>query len=314
MNKTITLSINKELDGTSVKSIVKHTIKLSASLITELKKVSDGITLDGVRVTVRAIAHDGQTLCLHIPEDCSSQPVPVDLPVDIVYEDDDIVVVNKPPYMPTHPSHGHQDDTLANALSYYYRDVARENGGFVFRALNRLDRNTSGIVCVAKNKYAAALYGGLMAQGKIRKKYIAIVDGDARALCGSGTCIIDNFIRRERESIITRCICSERDDGAAHAVTELRTIGVTDDGMHSIVELLPRTGRTHQLRVHLAHAGFPITGDGLYGEESPLIARHALHAASIVLPTPSGEMALDAPLPQDMQMLITTLGACQTSF
>lgn len=304
MNKRISLKITPELSGRSVLSVLRQ-LHISESLLTYLKKLPHGIAVNGSHVTVRHILRDGETLSVNIDEDESgSSLVPVDMPLDIIFEDEDIIVLNKPPFVPTHPSHGHQTDTLANALCYYFLHNAQEDGNFVFRALNRLDRNTSGVVCVTKNKYAAALYGAEMAKGRISKKYIAIVDGDMTSLCDGEYHTVSTYIRRERESIITRTVCRADEDGAAAAISEFKVLKVSADKKHSLVELLPQTGRTHQLRVHMAHIGYPISGDGLYGKESPLIARHALHAERLSITLSGEHKSFTAILPPDICALL----------
>ena len=304
MNKRISLKITADLDGKSILSVLRQ-LRVSDGIITYLKKLPHGITVDGTHATVRRILKEGECLVLDILEEgTGSGLVPTPLPIDIIYEDEDVIVLNKPPFVPTHPSHGHQTDTLANALCYYFKNQDQRNGEFVFRALNRLDRNTSGVVCVTKNKYAAALYGAEMAEGRIKKKYLAVTDGDMSALNDGAYHLISTYIRRERESIITRTVCDPDEDGAASAITEFKVICVSTDKKHSLVELLTQTGRTHQLRVHLSHIGYPITGDGLYGRESADIARHALHAEQLFIEMQGRTRSFIAPLPEDIKALI----------
>ena len=285
--------------GRSVKDILDRKMNVSARMLALLKRREDGITVNGKRVTVRFVLSTGDRLVLSLGEEKTGDNVaPVDIPLDVIFENEDMIVVNKPPYMPTHQSHGHTDDTLANALAFRYRD----QGAFVFRAVNRLDRNTSGTVLVARNKYSSGMLCGLMKERKIKKIYYAILDGIPKEDSG----VIDTYIRRREQSIIFRCVCSAEDEGAERAVTEYRVIG--KGKAHSLVRFVPHTGRTHQIRVHSACLGCPIVGDGLYGKESSLISRHALHAAEMSIPVDGQEYtSFRAPMPRDMAELVRDL-------
>ena len=306
--------------GKTVRDILKKYFGFSSKALTALKRDENGIVLNGVRVTVRAPVKDGDTLVLNLAADDKNMGVsaePVRLPLSIVYEDADVLVADKPPYMPTHPSHGHCDDTLANAVAFYFmndnaddalKSDAGSTGCFVFRSVNRLDRNTSGLVCVAKHRYAASVMSSFMSDGLIKKKYIAITNGIPEDDCG----VIDTYIKRERESIITRPVCDADSPGAARALTHYSVIGKSADGKYAEVLLEPQTGRTHQLRVHLAYIGTPIFGDELYGSAGqPYIGRHALHACGLSFPKvrindAEGKrdiVVLSSELPEDMKSL-----------
>lgn len=296
MNFTVT----KEHDGKSVLYILQKTLCLSSGMIRHLKFLDDGITVDGERVTVRRVLREGEVLTLNTSDTENTQIIkPVELPLAIAYEDADMVIPDKPAFMPTHPSHDHYEDTVANALAFRYKD---EKEHFVFRPVNRLDRNTSGLLIIAKNRIAAAKLTKAMQEKRISKKYIAILDGVIEDDGG----VIDTYMRRTAESIIVREVC-EACEGADRAITEYRVICRSD--RYTVVEAEPRTGRTHQLRVHFAHLGAPIVGDDLYGKESEHIPRHALHSHSLTLPCPTSKemMTVRAPLPADMQGLLEKL-------
>ena len=290
----------KEFNGKTVKSLLAE-LKISAKTITALKKKPLGITVDGQHVTVRHVLKCGEALTLDISDGQSSQNiVPSPLPVEILLEDESVIAANKPPFMPTPPSHGHYDDTLANALCYRMQQSGEP---FVFRPVNRLDRNTSGVVLIAKNRVSAASLSESLQKGLITKKYLAILDGVPAEKSGK----IETYIRRRQESIIYREVCEKTPD-ADYALTEYEIIEVS--GGHSLVIASPITGRTHQLRLHFAHIGCPIIGDDLYGLESGMIGRQALHAYSLDFPCPrSGEkIHVRAPLPEDLKEALLKLG------
>ncbi len=297
------ITVTKALDGITVKDwLYKNGI--SRGLITHLKKLEHGITVNGEHATVRRVLREGDVLALAIDDrhdDENENLVATEMTLDIIYEDDDMIAVNKPSDMPTHPSIGHFDDTLANGLAYYF---SSRGIPFVFRAVNRLDRDTSGIVLVAKNRVSAARLGELMKSGKIRKGYIAVLGGVLTPRSGE----IDAPIRRREASIILREVCDADAPNAKSALTAYETLA--ENGDCSIVRAEPITGRTHQLRVHFAHMGAPIVGDGMYGtaEASPTeydreMSRHALHASSLKIDLGEKQITLSAELPSDMSLL-----------
>ena len=206
-----------------------------------------------------------------------------------------MVIPDKPADMPTHPSCGHYEDTVANALAFRY---AEQGIPFVFRPINRLDRNTSGLLAVARHRIAAAALSKAMREGEIRKCYLAILDGVPSESEG----VIETYMRRTAASVIVRENCGP-DEGGDLAVTRYRVL--CEDGSHALVCAAPITGRTHQLRVHFAGIGCPLTGDDLYGTPSPWIGRHALHSCSLSLPRPSDgqRVTVTSPLPEDMRRL-----------
>lgn len=271
---------------------------VSVALAARLKRLEDGILLNGRRVTVRAVLCGGDVLELAIEErEPLTHIVPRELPVEILLETEDLLVVNKGANVPTHPSHGHFEDTLANGLAYRYR----ANGlPLRPRFINRLDRNTTGIVLVARHALSAAALSGSMARGEIQKTYLALVKGRVKE-----NLVIETGIRRQAESVIFReaCALSEGD----YAKTAVEVLAACD--AFSLVCLQPATGRTHQLRVHMASVGHPLLGDELYGDGMGL-QRHALHAATLRFPHPrSGErITVRAPLPRDMELKIQELG------
>lgn len=294
--------VGKDGENMLLRSYLKH-LHISGKQLSHLKMLENGITVNGKRVTVRTVLSCGDVIGLALEDTCGSAAKAVDLPLSILYEDDDIVVCNKPADMPTHPSHDHYDDTLGNALAFYY-----SNRPFVFRPVNRLDRNTSGAVIVAKNIRASAMMYSEMMKHRISKTYIAVVEGE---LAGEGR--IEKSLRRTEKSIIVREVCDDGAENAQKAITEYRGLAC-GNGM-SLVLLRPLTGRTHQLRVHLMSIGHPIVGDSLYGHESELIARQALHAEAVSFRRPCDidrndmtELFVNAPIPDDMLTVINSMG------
>ena len=266
MNRQVFLA-DVSPDGMRMSEFLKRKLGFSTSLVTKVK--FGGVRLNGEVVTMRATVMKDDEVSIDFPEESSEYVEPIDIPLDILYEDEHILAVNKPKDMPTHPSRGNHLPTLANAARAYLGEP------FVFRAVNRLDRGTSGIVIIAKNPLSAALLGRAMKERKIHKKYIATVSGIPKEPHG----IIDAPIAREIEGNIKRVV---REDGK-RAITEYRVIGTTAEG-NAICEITLHTGRTHQIRVHLAHIGHPLVGDFLYGEEGS--DGYSLICSEISLPHP----------------------------
>lgn len=269
MERIFTYTAEENYIGENLKTLLKQKFKMSSSLISSLKRAEDGILVNGEKKYVNYIIQKGDSVKLTMREEGGSENIlPVEMPLDIVYEDEDVIIINKPPHLPTHPSAGHYDDTLANGLAYYFK----HNGGErVFRAVNRLDKDTSGLMAVAKNSYTHARMCDEISSGELTRKYTAIVCG---SLEKDGT--IDAPIDRAHDSTIERIV---RPDGQ-RAVTHYSV--VKSFGDYTLINLELETGRTHQIRVHMAHIGHPLLGDWLYGtEDKALFPRPALHSRFI---------------------------------
>lgn len=249
--RELILNVSEKESGTDVGTLLKKHLKLSSRLITKLKNCG-GIVLNDEVVTVRKIVSEGDILTVKMPEGNSQNVVPVNLPLNILYEDEDILIVNKPQNMPVHPSMNNYKNTLGNAVMYYYKDTP-----FVYRPVNRLDRDTTGIVIVAKTPQASHDLSRQMQEGDFKKEYLALIYGCPENEYG----IIDVPIRREQESIIKRCVASD----GQRAVTEYVIIKKNEES--SVAHIKLHTGRTHQIRVHFAHIGHPLMYDYLYGTE-----------------------------------------------
>ena len=280
----------------TVLQILKGELGLSRAFIKHLKFKEGGITLNGDHVTVRRQLKTGDILALLVEDtDTPERLTPSALELSLVYEDDDVAVPDKPSDMPTHQSFGHYGDTVANALTYRYQSLGLP---FVFRPVNRLDRNTSGLLLIARNRISAAYLSDAMKKGLISKQYIAILRGILDVDSGR----IDTYMRRTADSVIVREVCDEN-GGGDRAITDFEVL--CRSGTHTMVLATPVTGRTHQLRVHFAHLGCPIEGDDMYSDGGELIGRHALHSYLLTFPRPSdGEsVTVCAPLHEDMRML-----------
>ena len=291
--------VDEKQDGTTVLQYIKRNLTISSAHLKHLKFSEGGIRVNGSHATVRRILRTGDILSLAIEDrEEDSRVEPRELPLCIAYEDGECIVPSKPSDMPTHPSHDHYDDTVANALAYRYEKLGEP---FVFRPVNRLDRNTSGLLLIAKNRIAAGRLSRAMSEGRIKKAYIAVLCGELPQREG----VIETYMRRTAQSIIVRENCGAG-EGGDYALTRYKVLYEWDG--HSIVAARPITGRTHQLRVHFAGLGAPILGDDMYGDSSTLIGRHALHSAALCFPDFKGEdiRVLSEP-PEDMKNAISRI-------
>ncbi|MBQ3507400.1 MAG: RluA family pseudouridine synthase, partial [Clostridia bacterium] len=260
----MTIHIPAEYNGRLLRSYLKLTLGLSTAVLAKLKNHERGILVNGERVTVRYVLHTGDILEIQdrdTPETATDHVIPCELPLSVLYEDDHIIALNKPPYMPTHPSHGHLCDTLANALAFRY---AEANEPFVFRPLGRLDRNTSGIVVAGKTQAASGCLGRSLKHGMVTKRYLAILVGEMPV---DGTLhALEAPLYHPATDGIKRAVGDHEANGTVYAKTLYRVLTIGNG--HTLVLCKPVTGRTHQLRVHFSHLGYPILGDDIYGEPS----------------------------------------------
>lgn len=250
-----------------IRDYLRRRLGLSVSLIACVKY--DNVKLNGEYVHMRALVKDGDVIEITLPDEESENIEPMNVPIDVIYEDDYIIAVNKPKNMPVHPSRGNHLPTLANAVRHY---VGKP---FVFRAVNRLDRDTSGIVLIAKDRLSGAKLYQAMKERKFKKTYLAHVEGVPTPIHG----IINAPIARETEGGIKRVV---REDGK-ECITEYELIETYEDGT-SLIKITPHTGRTHQIRVHMAHVGHPLVNDFLYGKRTD--ETYSLHCASLSFPHP----------------------------
>ena len=293
MKRTFHYTISTEYNGQTLLSFLKHK-SYSSQIITHLKRTENGILLNGEWGRVHDILQAGDELTIQLTEeDSSDNIVPVKLPLDIVYEDEDILVVNKAANTPIHPSQGNYDNTLANAVAYYYQ---QKNETFTYRCINRLDRDTTGLLIIAKHMYSASLLSEMVANREIHREYLAIATGEVPE---SGTIIAP--IGRVDGSTIERHVDEMQGD---YACTHYKSLAYNNG--FSLVSLKLETGRTHQIRVHMKHIGHPLPGDFLYNPDYSVIERQALHShkLSFIHPILGKQLEFVADLPMDMKKII----------
>lgn len=291
MARVLDFTVPAEYDGAKLLHFLRGQCGLSSRLVGSLKRTEGGITMNGTAVRTIDRIKCGDKVKVTLPEEkISIEPIVCEL--DIIYEDDDILAINKSPYMAMHPTHNHQGDTLANAVAAYL--LAKGSGG-VFRAVGRLDKGTSGVVICAKNKFAA-----YSLSGKIEKEYIALVGGvtDAEG-------VIDVPIYRPYATKTLRA-CSY-DLGVEPAVTRYSALCRFENA--TLVSVRPETGRTHQIRVHFAFLGMPLAGDTLYGDFLPEIGHQLLHCRSccFIHPVTHNTLELSCEPPTDFTETVKKL-------
>lgn len=288
--RQINFTVPNGYDGISLKSFLRGYCSVSSRLLVKLKRVPMGITRNGLRAIASDILKSGDVIGLFMPDD-DKQMEPADFPLQIIHEDSDLLIADKPADMPMYPCPGHDCDSLANAVAAYF---ISKNENLAFRPVYRLDKDTSGLVAIAKNAYCAARLAG-----SFEKKYTAICEGE---LCGNG--LIDLPIGLKDGSRIQREVTP---NGKA-AVTKWQAL--LSKGGHTLLILELETGRTHQIRVHLSQMGYPLAGDDMYGGSVVLINRQALHCGevSFIHPVTLKRLSFVSELPADMQKLLSDCG------
>lgn len=284
--REIKFSVPEQYDGVTLRGFLRCFVKLSARQMAKLKRQPRGILRNGGAVIAPDLLHAGDSIVLTFQDNEKSMP-PAPLALPVIYEDEDLLVADKPAFMPMYPCPGHDGDSLANAVSYLQASEGKE---YAFRPVYRLDRDTTGLVLLAKNPYAASRLAG-----NIRKTYLAICEG---YLNGSG--LIDQPIGLKPGHSIQRAVVPE----GQKAVTRWRSLFAGK--RHSLIVVRLKTGRTHQIRVHFSAAGYPLAGDDMYGGSLDFIDRQALHCAriSFLHPVSGKRMRFSSPLPDDMRALL----------
>ncbi|MFC7371817.1 RluA family pseudouridine synthase [Fictibacillus iocasae] len=285
----------ESLDGPLLLREFLKSKQLSKAALTDIKFHGGSLFVNGQEESVRKKLTEGDIIKVVFPiEERSSHMVPVDMPIDILFEDDHFLAVNKPPGIPTIPSRYQQNGSLAQAVLYYYE---HEGISGTFHAVNRLDRDTSGVVLIAKHRFAHSLLSLQQTAGAYHRSYTAIVEGE---VLEKKTIVAP--IGRNPESIVERMV---REDGQ-HAVTHVIPLMPLPEMGGTLVNLELETGRTHQIRVHLSYMGHPLAGDDLYGGSKKWMNRQALHSTNAVFFHPFLEKLVEvsARLPDDMKCWI----------
>ena len=287
----IRIIIDKEMEQWTVERVLRQYKGVSRSLLRRAK-VEENILLNGKRVKSNTSVYEGDCLELVMNQQ-PSLVVPEQIKLDILYEDSDLLAVNKPPQMLVHPLTSQATGTLANAVAYHWQKQGEQN---LVRLVHRLDRDTSGTVLVAKNPYIHQQLQRQMQLGQLTRRYLAAVQGVPLPPRG----IINAPIGLASGSIIQRVVTPAGKPAVSHYWV-LRNFK-----HYSLVCLELKTGRTHQVRVHMAHLGHPLLGDSLYGGELGLIKRQALHCTYLAFthPATGRPMQLACPLPEDIKNLL----------
>ena len=289
----LSYQIDKDEHYDNVLHVLKEQFLLSDRLITKLKKANK-IYLNSLPTYTKKSVTVGDTVSVLIDfEEDNSNIVASNIPLNIIYEDDYLLVLNKPANIAIHPSILHFDNSLSNGVKFYFDKLGLKKK---IRIVNRLDRNTSGIVVFAKNEYIQECLIKQMKTKELKKEYLAIAKGILESKSGT----LNFPIARKEGSIIERTVSSDGDSAITHydVVKEFNNL--------SLVHIVLETGRTHQIRVHFSHIGHPILGDTLYGSPSELINRQALHSYKLTFihPVTKKVVSLEAPLPNDIKNII----------
>ena len=297
---TLEKKVEEKYDGIVIREFLKEELELSSRLIRRAA-IEKRIFVNKEAVRMRKVLHTGDIVEVKLERVESQNIIPEKMELNIVYEDEDILVLNKPPYTVVHPTRGYPTGTLANGVLYYFNET---NQNCIVRLVSRLDMDTSGLIIIAKNQYAHMALSKEMQLNHLEKRYLAVVHGHLQK--EEGTIDLPIFKPEDEESIFKRII----DERGQRSITHYKVVKKFKDA--TLVECLLETGRTHQIRVHLSHIGHPIYGDTLYGygeEEKELIQRQALHAYGLDFKSPrtKEKLSLRAELPEDILNLINKL-------
>lgn len=290
MQRIIEYCISKNTGAVTILDFLKRE-GFSRHILSSMKNVPNTIILNGVRGFGRSVLKPGDHLMVTVPETESGKNIiRTEMELSILYEDEDILVINKPAGMPVHPSAGNYENTLANGIAWYFAEKGED---FVYRCINRLDRDTTGALILAKNPLSAAILSVQMKKRQIRRTYLALVDGVPDV---SGT--IDAPIARMEGSVITREVNYLTGETAITHYERLAT-----GTRYSLMELHLETGRTHQIRVHMKYIGHPLPGDYLYNQDYSRIQRQPLHSFQLefIHPVTKKPMLFTAPVPDDFR-------------
>lgn len=290
MNRNIDYIIDEDSAGLRVEQFLRRK-RYSGQNLSEIKRMPKSILVNGVHYYMRQELSTGDHLQVRICETQNSEKIPpTKLPLDIIYEDEDLLVLNKPAGMPIHPSLNNYTNSIANALAYYFQSQGKP---FIFRCCNRLDRDTSGLTIVSKHLVSGSILSAMTKYREVHREYLAIARGSVTPSEGT----IQAPLGRKEGTIIERTVDWEHGEDA---VTHYKV--VKEANGHSLVSLRLETGRTHQIRIHMKYLGYPLIGDYLYNPDMEYMTRQALHSHHMEFTHPiTGEhMSFTAPLPEDM--------------
>lgn len=290
MNRNIDYIIDKDSAGLRVEQFLRRK-RYSGQNLSEIKRMPKSILVNGVHYYMRQELSKGDHLQVRICETKNSEKIPpTNLPLNIIYEDEDLLVLNKPAGMPIHPSLNNYTNSMANALAYYFQSQRKP---FIFRCCNRLDRDTSGLTIVSKHLVSGSILSDMTKYREVHREYLAIARGSVTPSEGT----IQAPLGRKEGTIIERTVDWEHGEDA---VTHYKV--VKEANGHSLVSLRLETGRTHQIRIHMKYLGYPLIGDYLYNPDMEYMTRQALHSHHMEFTHPiTGEhMSFTAPLPEDM--------------
>lgn len=286
-------TVPAEYDKRKIREYLKEDLGLSTRLIRGAA-LDKRILVNEKAVKMNYMVSEGEHIVVILDKEESQNIEPEKMDLDIVYEDEDIIVINKKPYMVVHPTKSHFNGTLSNGVMYYFKETGQNS---IVRLVSRLDMNTSGLIIIAKNQFAHMQLSKEMREEHFQKRYLALVHGNLKEREGT----INKPIYRESDDVIKRVV----DPRGQESITHYRVLERYENA--DLVECLLETGRTHQIRVHLSYLGNPIYGDFLYGEEEDeLIPRQALHAYGLDFYSPRTrkKLSLRAEMPEDMKELI----------
>ncbi len=294
MIRTLTYTVTEEEAGVSLLEWLRDK-GCSRQVLAHLKNTK-GLFKNGERPFAKEPVRSGDQIKLRLAEEAGSEGiVPVCLPFSVVYEDEDLLVIDKPAGLPVHPSINHYENTLANGVMWRCQQTGEP---FPFRCINRLDAGTTGLLIIAKNMFSAAVLYSAMKKRKIKRTYLAVASGEIRK---PGT--VDLPIGRVSDSVIERCIDQEHGERAVTHYEPVAVCKVPGNGSYTMLRLQLETGRTHQIRVHMKAIGHPLAGDYLYAPEDCSADRPLLHSRSLEFthPVTQEPMKLTAELPEDMK-------------
>lgn len=294
-NTHIEYRVKNDNDNQKVSQILRNHLKLSRGEMRRIKRCA-GLMVNDQTVRLNSLVKEGDLIRVNLQDDDDQPVIPQDIPLDIIFEDEHILVVNKPSNMLVHPLSYHVLNTLANGVIYHWQQQGHNSK---FRAVSRLDKDTSGVILIAKSSYICHQLSGQMKNNMCRREYLAVVH--KRITADSG--IIDFPIGRPYDNSLIFGVTPQGKEAITHFTVIQRFAG------GSLVKLRLETGRTHQIRVHMRHLGHPLMGDDLYGGSLDLIQRQALHSWRLEFnhPVTKEHMRLEAPLPADMTSLIQKL-------